>query len=131
MWILIKVDKQWTNVSQQYQRPVTMLTMSSTLVCGTPTTYQSFNIIQIKTVSVHSGWIHQGKNRSRWALYGWTMISCKNISFLVYESLMLVWECTNISTVCRSDKLPTDEINQDDLVGQSIIAKRTQAIQTR
>lgn len=58
------------------------------------------------------------------------MISCENSSFLVYESLMLVWECTNISTVCRSDKLPTDKINQDDLVGQSIIAKKTQAIQT-
>lgn len=119
MWILIKI--LWTNVSQQYQRAVTMLTMISTLVYGTPTTHHSFNIIQ-----VHSGWIHQGKIRSRWALFGWTMISFKNSSFHIYESFMLVSKCTNSST----DKLPTDEIDQDSLVGQSFIAKKTEVIQT-
>jgi len=69
---------------------VTMLITITTLVNGTPTTHQSFNIIQTKTVSVH---------RSRWTPYGKTM---KNSSF------MLVSNCTYSSTVCGSVKMSTD-----------------------
>lgn len=43
---------------------------------------------------------------------------------------MLKSRCTYSSSVCGSDKMSTDRINQDALVGQSFIAKKTEAIQT-